>query len=72
LHRFGRSATSSASINSAGSFSDAVRAVAGLALFETGVHGRLAAADRVIALVLARGIAIYRPMMDYQFPKIAK
>jgi hypothetical protein len=42
-------------------FSDAVRAVAGLALFETGVHGRLAAAHRVIALVLGHGMAIYQP-----------
>jgi hypothetical protein len=51
---------SSAPISSTGRFSDAVRAVAGLALFETGVHGRLAAADRVIALVLGHGMAIYQ------------
>ena len=32
----------------------------------------LSAADRGIALALGHGIAIYQPMMDYQFPKIAQ
>jgi hypothetical protein len=45
--------SSSASISSAGSFFRVPSArVAGLPFFETVVHGRLAAADRVIVLVV--------------------
>jgi hypothetical protein len=35
------------------------------------MHWRLAAAGRVIALVLGIG-SPYPPMMDYQFPKVTK